>query len=81
MGDTVFTLTLDNASCSLQFRIDELQPTTKSMASGGYTVKLPPGTRVPDSYYCPHCKLLLRNAVQTSEGDRLCEVCFKSIAR
>ena len=49
------------------------------MASGGYTVKLPPGTRVPDSYYCPHCKLLLRSAVQTSEGDRLCEQCFKTI--
>ena len=51
------------------------------MASGGYTVKLPPGTRVPDSYYCPRCKLLLRNAVQTSEGDRLCEECFKTIAK
>ena len=51
------------------------------MASGGYTVKLPPGTRVPDSYYCPLCKLLLRNAVQTSEGDRLCEECFKTIAK
>lgn len=51
------------------------------MASGGYTVKLAPGTRVPDSYYCPHCKLLLRNAVQTSEGDRLCELCFKTIAK
>ena len=44
-------------------------------------MKLPPGTRVPDSYYCPLCKLLLRNAVQTSEGDRLCEVCFKTIAK
>ena len=49
------------------------------MASGGYTVKLLPGTRVPESYYCPFCKLLLRNAVQTSEGDRLCESCFKTI--
>ena len=51
------------------------------MASGGYTVKLAPGTRVPESYYCPLCKLLLRNAVQTSEGDRLCEECFKTIAK
>ena len=51
------------------------------MASGGYAVKLPTGVRVPDSYYCPHCKLLLRSAVQTSEGDRLCEDCFKTIVK
>ena len=51
------------------------------MASGGYTVKLPSGTRVPESYYCPHCQLLLRSAVQTSDGDRLCESCFKTIAK
>ena len=50
------------------------------MASGGYTVKLPAsGTPVPESYYCPHCKLILRSAVQTSDGDRLCEPCFKTI--
>ena len=30
---------------------------------------------------CPHCKLLLRSAVQTDEGVRLCESCFKEIAR
>jgi len=30
---------------------------------------------------CPHCKLLLRSAVQTAEGVRLCESCFKEIAR
>ena len=36
---------------------------------------------IPASYYCPFCKKLLRNAVQTSEGDRLCDVCFKEIAR
>ena len=30
---------------------------------------------------CPHCKLLLRNAVQTHEGERLCESCFQDIAR
>jgi len=29
---------------------------------------------------CPHCKLLLRNAVQTDEGDRLCQSCFQEIA-
>ena len=29
---------------------------------------------------CPHCKLLLRNAVQTEEGIRLCQSCFKEIA-
>ena len=70
------------AGCNSTFHlIGELQPTKKIMASAGYTVKLPPGTRVPDSYYCPLCKLLLRNAVQTSEGDRLCEECFKSIAK
>ena len=36
---------------------------------------------IPASYYCPYCKKLLRNAVQTSEGDRLCDVCFEEIAR
>ena len=30
---------------------------------------------------CPHCKLLLRSAVQTDKGVRLCESCFKEIAR
>ena len=29
---------------------------------------------------CPHCKLLLRNAVQTDEGARLCQSCFIEIA-
>jgi len=29
---------------------------------------------------CPHCKLLLRDAVQTEEGVRLCQSCFKEIA-
>jgi len=29
---------------------------------------------------CPHCKLLLRNAVQTEEGIRLCQSCFEEIA-
>ena len=35
---------------------------------------------LPRGYYCPHCELLLRNAVQTTEGDRLCQACFKEIA-
>lgn len=29
---------------------------------------------------CPHCKLLLRSAVQTDDGIRLCESCFNEIA-
>lgn len=29
---------------------------------------------------CAHCKLLLRNAVQTDEGVRLLQSCFKEIA-
>jgi len=28
---------------------------------------------------CPHCKLILRDAVQTDEGVRLCQSCFKEI--
>ena len=44
-----------------------------------------PGYRVPVVYeraglVCAHCKLLLRNAVQTEEGVRLCQSCFKEIA-
>ena len=29
---------------------------------------------------CPHCELLLRSAVQTDDGVRLCQSCFKEIA-
>lgn len=28
---------------------------------------------------CPHCGLILRDAVQTADGFRLCETCFKEI--
>ena len=30
---------------------------------------------------CPHCELVLRDAVQTPEGDRLCETCYKEICQ
>ena len=30
---------------------------------------------------CPECDLVLKDAVQTSEGSRLCDSCFHSIAR
>jgi len=30
---------------------------------------------------CPECKLLLRDAVQTDDGIRLCESCFEQILR
>lgn len=34
-----------------------------------------------DGFSCPHCKLILREAVQTDEGVRLCHSCFKEIAQ
>jgi hypothetical protein len=51
------------------------------MSKGGFDVKVKSQGAIPASYYCPHCKKLLKNAVQTSEGDRLCHVCFEEIAR
>jgi len=30
---------------------------------------------------CPECSLVLRDAVQTGDGVRLCESCFKQINR
>ena len=29
--------------------------------------------------YCPHCKFILRDAVQTDNGTRLCQGCFEEI--
>jgi protein-disulfide isomerase len=52
-----------------------------AMSKGGIDVKVKSQGVIPSSYYCPHCKKLLKNAVQTSEGDRLCHVCFEEIAR
>ena len=51
------------------------------MSMGGYDVKLASRGCIPASYYCPYCKKLLKNAVQTSDGDRLCDVCFEEISR
>ena len=51
------------------------------MVKGGYNVKLASQGTIPASYYCPHCKKLLKNAVQTSDGDRLCDACFEEISR
>ena len=36
---------------------------------------------VKSGIVCPHCELVLRDAVQTPEGDRLCEMCYKEICR
>ena len=30
---------------------------------------------------CPECDLVLKEAVQTPEGNRLCESCYQAIAR
>ena len=34
-----------------------------------------------DSLLCPSCKLILRDAIQTEEGVRLCKTCYDSILR
>ena len=37
---------------------------------------------VKSGIVCPHCKLVLRDAVQTlEEGYRLCETCYKEICQ
>ena len=36
---------------------------------------------VKESFYCPHCRLLLRDAVQNEEGFRLCQDCCDLIKR
>ena len=53
----------------------------RKSCQGGYDVKVASQGTIPASYYCPHCKKLLKNTVQTSDGDRLCDVCFEEIAR
>ena len=54
------------------------------------SVKAPPGERgydvIPSSptkqgLQCPECEYILKEAVQTGDGIRLCEPCFKRIAR
>ena len=44
-------------------------------------VRLAPGAEVRECCFCPHCKNLLKNPVQTTEGDRLCKECFNDISR
>ena len=51
------------------------------MSVGGFEVKIASVNGYQESFRCPHCEKLLREAVQTKSGDRLCESCFKSIAR
>lgn len=41
--------------------------------------KVPAGVPADKGWLCAHCKLLLRDAVQTEEGDRLCQSCCEEI--
>lgn len=45
----------------------------------GYDVIAAEGTKA--GLVCPECNLILKAAVQTPEGDRLCESCYEAIAR
>ena len=45
----------------------------------GYDIKTPESAKV--TLICPECNQLLKDAVQTGDGIRLCESCYKDIAR
>ena len=67
-------LSVDDMLKFLEDKILEVEKKTTNMlisSENGY----------PESYFCPHCNKLLREAVQTKSGDRLCDSCFRSIAR
>ena len=51
----------------------------KPYAMPGYDIKTPESAKV--TLICPECNLLLKDAVQTGDGIRLCESCYKDIAR
>ena len=50
------------------------------MATGGYPATTADNAPRP-GLQCPHCELFLKEAVQTSEGLRLCRSCFIEIRR
>ena len=45
----------------------------------GYDVISTEGAKA--GLFCPECNLILKAAVQTLQGDRLCESCYEAIAR
>ena len=45
----------------------------------GHDVIAAQGTK--SGLVCPECRLVLKEAVQTPEGVRLCESCFRAIER
>lgn len=45
----------------------------------GYDVIAAEGTKA--GLVCPECNLVLKAAVQTPDGVRLCESCYQGIAR
>ena len=45
----------------------------------GYNVIAAHGTK--SGLVCPECSLILKEAVQTPDGERLCESCYKAIER
>ena len=51
--------------------VPNIMPGYKVIAAGGLKTGL----------VCPECDLVLKEAVQTPEGERLCESCFQDIAK
>ena len=44
----------------------------------GYKGVVPGGKPKPERYRCPQCSLLLREAMLTEEGDRVCKSCYEA---
>lgn len=47
----------------------------------GYDLKVDGDYARLDSLQCTYCKLILRDAIQTSEGQRFCKTCWEQIEK
>ena len=69
-----------SADVNLVFCLLQEQSSRAGMATGGYPATTADNALRP-GLQCPHCELFLKEAVQTSEGLRLCRSCFTEIRR
>ena len=60
-------------------KLDPLIATSQRNQKQGYNVVL--SSNAKQGLQCPECDFILKEAVQTGDGIRLCEPCYEHIAR
>ena len=54
-------------------------PDSRRHIGGGYEVQTKEELRPRDGLLCVHCSLILREAMQTEDGDRVCLSCYQEV--